>query len=437
MKKIPFYKAFFICIFIITPIYFASAQQIQKLVLDSCYRYAETNYPLVKQKGLIDKTTQYNLSNLSKGYFPQLNIGGQATYQSEVTQIQLNGTLPPQLNIEFPTIDKDQYKIYGEIVQPLTDLVNIRTSQKIIRVTGDIEEQKIEVEMHKIREKIIQIFLGIKLLDEQLILNDLLQNDLRTGIKKTEKWIANGLAFRSNLDLMNAELLKAQQNRIEIESARKVYTLMLSQFIGREIDDQVELVFPDLPEYKDPSLFTKTNERPELSLFDYQKNLINQQKELLNIKTIPKFSLFLQSGYGRPALNMLSPDFNFYYIGGVRLQWNLSTFYTFGKEQKILKLQENSIDVQRDLFLFNTNLQLIQQQKEIEKYTKMIQNDEQIIKLRENVKKSAQNQLTEGTISATDYITFINAEERAKQDLTLHRMQLLIAIYQYNSTLGK
>lgn len=409
------------------------AQNGEQLLLDSCIVYATQHYPLVKQVGLIEQTTQFTLSNLSKGYFPQISLNGQASYQSDVTQIQLNGTLPPQLNIEFPTMAKDQYKIYGEIVQPLTDFATIYNSKKIVDAGAEVEKQKIEVEMHKIREKIIQIFLGIKLLDEQLLLNDLLQKDIRTGIEKTEKWVQNGVALRSNVDLLNAELLKAQQFRLEIESARKVYILMLSQFIGKELTDQVQLETPYSPLLREKNL----NERPELFLFDLQKNLINKQKELLTIKTIPRFSLFLQSGYGRPALNMLSPDFDFYYIGGVRLQWNLSSFYTYGKEQKIFNLQQNSVDVQRNIFLFNNNLQLIQQQKEIEKYQKMIQNDQQIIKLRENVKISAQNQLAEGTISSTDYITFITAEERAKQDLVLHQMQLLIAIYQYNSILGK
>jgi outer membrane protein TolC len=410
-----------------------SAQNGEKLLLDSCIVYATQNYPLVKQVGLIEQTRHYTLSNLSKGYFPQISLNGQASYQSDVTQIQMNGTLPPQLNIDFPTMEKDQYKICGEVVQPLTDFATIYNSKKIVGASAEVEKQKIEVEMHKIREKIIQIFLGIKLLDEQLSLNDLLQKDINTGIEKTEKWVQNGVALRSNVDLLKAELLKAQQYRLEIESARKVYILMLSQFIGKDLNEQVELETPYSPLFE----VNIQNQRPELFLFDLQKELINTQKDLLTIKTIPRFSLFLQSGYGRPALNMLSPDFDFYYMGGVRLQWNLSAFYTYGKEQKIYNLQQKSVDVQRNIFLFNNNLQLIQQQKEIEKYQKMIQNDLQIIKLRENVKISAQNQLAEGTISSTDYITFITAEERAKQDLVLHQMQLLIAIYQYNSTLGK
>jgi outer membrane protein TolC len=429
-------KRFLILLSVTTILNPLIAQKPQQLYLDSCYIYAKQNYPLVKQKGLIEKTTQYTLSNISKGYFPQLSIGGQATYQSDVTQIQLNGTLPPQLNIEFPTIDKDQYKIYGEVVQPLTDLATVRTSQKVAQATGVLEEQKIEVELYKINERINQLFLGIQLLNEQLVLNDLLQKDIQTGIDKMSTFVKNGLALRTNIDQLEAELWKTKQYRLEIETARKVYIQLLSEFIGIPLQDPLELVYNNFESGWSAGT-TQNCQRPELLVFDYQKNVMQYQNQFLNIKSIPRISLFLQSGYGKPALNMLNPNFDFYYIGGVRLQWNLSTFYSISKEKKLVQLQKNSVDVQKELFLFNNNMQLIQQQNEIEKYQKMLENDQKIIALREKIKKNAQIQLTEGTITANDYLNFINAEEKAKQDYLLHKMQMTIAIYQYQSTIGK
>jgi len=286
-----------------------------------------------------------------------------------------------------------------------------------------------------VRERINQIFLGIKLLDEQLILNDLLQKDIQTGIEKMKKWVENGIAMKSNLSQLEAELLKVQQYQMEIETARQTYFSILSQFIGIPIDNTTTLSY----EEPDSSWIPKNqpNQRPELTLFDYQKQLLSYQNRFLNIKTIPRFSLFLQSGYGRPALNMLSPDFDFYYIGGVRLQWNLATFYSLSKEKKLIQIQKSAVDIQKELFVFNTNLILIQQQNEIVKYQKLLENDQKIIQLRENIKKNAQTQLAEGTISATDYLNFVNAEEKAKQDMVLHKMQMIIAIYQFNSTIGK
>jgi len=59
------------------------AQPVQPLTIDSCYIWAKRNYPLVKQYGLIEKSKSYSLDNVAKGYLPQVNFGGYATYQSE------------------------------------------------------------------------------------------------------------------------------------------------------------------------------------------------------------------------------------------------------------------------------------------------------------------------------------------------------------------
>ena len=60
-----------------------------QLHIEECYEKAESNYPLIKQYGLIEKSGMYNLSNIGKGYLPQVQLSAKATYQSEVTKIPL------------------------------------------------------------------------------------------------------------------------------------------------------------------------------------------------------------------------------------------------------------------------------------------------------------------------------------------------------------
>src|SRR5699024_950182 len=79
------------------------------LSLDECYKLAKENYPLNNQYDLLKKSKEYSLENASKGYLPQFSIGGQATYQSDVTQIPIH--LP---NLDIPTVSNDQYKVFGD-----------------------------------------------------------------------------------------------------------------------------------------------------------------------------------------------------------------------------------------------------------------------------------------------------------------------------------
>ncbi|MCB0697918.1 MAG: TolC family protein [Chitinophagaceae bacterium] len=406
--------------------YGASAEQGEQLTLQSCYSKAETNYPLVKQFDLIEHSRAYSVANVNKGYLPMFNVAGQATYQSEVTNLPIS--IP---NANIPTLSKDQYKVYGEVVQPLTDLFTVKKQKDLVDANSLIEKQKAEVELYKLKDRVNNLYFGVLLLDAQIAQTKLLKKDIESGLAKTNTAIANGTALKSNANNLKAEMLKVDQHIIELKANRKAFLKMLSLFINEPINDDVVLQVPE------SSLPTKdVINRPELRLFDLQKEAFNVQDRLITSKTLPRFSLFFQGGVGRPALNFLSNDFNTYYIGGLRLNWNLSSLYTSGKEKKILGLNRNALDVQKEVFVFNTNLVLEQQSSQVQKVQSLINTDNDIIILRADIKNATKNQLEHGTATANDYITAANAEDQARQNLLIHRIQLLMAQYEYQTTSG-
>jgi len=406
-----------------------TAQNNEGLSIDSCYTKARRNYPMVKQFGLIEKTKNYSLENVSKGYLPQVNIGGQATYQSDVTQPTLNSNLPGTLPL-FEAISKDQYKIYGEVIQPITDLFTLNNQKELVEKNAEVEAQKLEVELYKIRERIDQVFFGILMIDQKISQTALLKKDIQDGIDKTNAAIANGISLKSNLYLLQAEMLKADQRTTELTAARKSYADVLSLFIAEPVSESTVIQKPTMPQ------FSSVVTRPELEMYDVQKQVFDIQGNIVNARNLPRFSLFVQSGMGRPALNMLSNDFDFFYIGGLRLNWSLSSFYTSRNEKEILGFNKNTMDIQKETFLFNTGLAVKQQFNEVAKIETLIQTDTEIIALRENIKTTAQSQLSNGVISATDYVTFVNAEDQARQNLLLHQTQLLMVLYNNKTTTG-
>ncbi len=405
--------------------HWAMAQQSNSLTLDNCLEMAKQNYPLIKQYTLIEKTKEYSIANAQKGYLPQFNVAGQATYQSAVTAVPIS--LP---NMDVPTISKDQYRLYGEVSQSITDLFTVKDQKEYINTNSEIESQKVEVELYKLRERINNLFFGILLIDAQIQQTELLKKDIQSGIEKTNVAIANGVALKSTADNLKAELLKADQRTIELKATRKGYADMLALFIGNPIDENTILEKPhrQMPTY--------TINRPELRLFDLQKKSFDVQEKLITAKNLPRFSLFFQGGVGRPGLNMLNPDFQGYYITGLRLNWNLTGFYTYKNEKKILANNQSIIDIQRETFLFNTNLTLKQQNADITKMQELIETDRSIITLRESVKNTTQNQLTYGTATTNDYLIAVNAEDQAKQSLILHEIQLLMTEYNAQTTAG-
>ncbi len=401
------------------------AQSVGNLTIDSCYAMAKRNYPLVKQYALIEKSKEYSIDNVNKSYLPQFNIAGQATYQSEVTKVPIS--IP---NMSISELSKDQYKLYGEVSQPITDLFTVKDQKELVKANSEIEVQKIEVELYKLKERINNLYFGILLIDAQIQQTELLKKDIQTGIDKINTAIANGTALKSTADNLKAELLKANQRTIELKSNRKGYADMLSLFINQTINENTTLVKPN------PQIISNAINRPELKLYELQKKTFDVQSKLITAKNIPRFSLYFQGGLGRPALNMLSNDVKGYYIGGLRLNWSLTGFYTYNKEKKILALNQNALDIQKDVFLFNTNLNLQQQNSEVTKVQQLIETDNSIITLRESIKNTTKNQLENGTATTNDYLTAVNAQDQAQQNLLLHQIQLLMAQYNYQTTSG-
>lgn len=399
------------------------AQSNNTFTIENCYQLATKNFPLVKQMALIEKTKQYSLDNASKGYLPQLSINGQGTYQSDVTAVKIPG-------VTITELSKDQYKIYGEINQSLTDAFIIKQQKELTKANTEAEKQNIEVEVYKLKERINQIYFGVILIDAQITQNELLKKDVQSGIDKTIAAIENGTALKSSLDNLKAELLKDDQRTIELKANRKGYTDMLSIFINMPIDENTKFTNPIT------QVIQPTINRPELKLYEVQKKSFDVQNKLITRKNLPKIGLFAQGGYGRPALNQLSNDFATYYIGGVKLNWNFGGLYTAKGDRALLKMNQQSIDVQKEVFLFNTNITLSQQTSEVTKYQQLITTDNEIILLRAKVKETAKNQLAYGTITTNDYLTYVNAEDQARQNLLQHQVQLSLAQYNYQNTAG-
>ncbi len=395
-----------------------------KLSIEQCYDLAKKNYPLVKQMELITKTAEYTIQNTSRGYLPQVSIGGQATYQSDVTGLPLN----------IPTIeklDKDQYKLYADVSQMVYDGGVISQQKKIQQANSEVEQEKIEVELYKLKERINQLYFGVLMIDGQLTQVELLRKDINTGLEKVNAAIKNGVALKINADVLKAELLKAEQKTIELKSARSAYLTALGLFINQTPDVNTILEQPAIE--ASPAA---TINRPELKLFEIQNRFIDTQSKLITRKNLPKLGLFGQAGYGRPALNMLNNKFDTYYVGGVRFNWALSGFYTMKNERQLLDVNRKMIDIQKEVFLFNTNVVLTQQNSELNKLRELMQVDNQIIELRTGIKNTAKVQLENGVISSNDYLREVNAEDQARQNLLLHEIQLLLAGYNYKTTSG-
>ncbi|MEP7255359.1 MAG: TolC family protein [Ferruginibacter sp.] len=404
------------------------SQSTPVLTLEQCYTLALTNSPLAQQKALTIAAGNMAEKNQNLKWLPQVDLNAQATYQSAVTSFPVK--LP---NVNVDELSKDQYKTTLEIIQPIYDGGIISGQKKLQHITNSIESQKVEVDLYQLKAKVNSYFFTALLMEENIRLMDIVKEDLNNNIKKASAQAANGIATNSNVDVLRAELLKTEQKMIEFNAVRKGAMQMLEILTGTTIAENTSFTKPAGTAVVAETVIA----RPELKLFDFQKQQFQQQSKLVNAKSNPKLSFFTTGGYGKPGLNQLKNEFQWYYIGGVKLSVPIMNHFTQQKEKNLLKIQEQIVDKQKENFLSNNQQLLLQQKNEVEKYQQLVATDADIVALRTKIKENASFKLANGIITSSDYIIELNAENQAMLNQKLHEIQWLQAQYNYQLVIGK
>lgn len=402
------------------------ASQAQQVTLDQCLQMAKDNYPQVRKKGLIDKAEQYDLRNASIAWAPQLTVSGKATYQSDVMEMPFE---IPGYSFDLP---HDQYSVVGELSQQLWDGGETVSKKRIVRAGSEVERKQLEVTLYALNERVQNIYLGILLIDKQAEQNSLLMQSLQRSMKEVEAMIDNGMAYRSDKDIVMVNILNCEQQAAELEADRKAYTDMLGRLTGTDMS-AAQFAEPS----DDLSSLSGTVSRPELALYDAQLLQSKAQRKELDSRISPKFSLSLQAGAGRPGLNMLKNEFDPYYTAGLKMQWNIGALYTRRNDIRKIETQQSSIEADRETFLFNTSLDMTDGMNAIAKMKMTLERDNRIIELRESVRKAGEEQYRSGVIKMTDLLDLIDDEHDARLARSVHQVQLLMEIYKLRNITGE
>ena len=403
----------------------------QAQTLEECQQAAERNYPLIQQYGLIEKTTELTVTNIQKGWLPQVSASAQATLQSDVTafpdQIQ---KVYQTMGIDMQGLKKDQYRVGIDVQQTVFDGGAIKNQKEIARQQGKVQAAQNEVHLYNVRKRVNEMYFGLLLINEQIALNKDLQRLLEQNEKKLASMVKGGTAAESDYLNVKAERLNVAQQMTGLQAQRQALVRMLSAFCGIEVK---QIVRPPLT----PPV-GGGNARPELKAIDAQLKLADAQEKALNVALMPKLGVFAQGYYGYPGYNMfedmMSRKFSWNGMIGARLSWNIGALYTRKNDKAKLNIQRSMFNVQRETFLFNNNLEQIQQNENIERYKKLMADDEEIISLRSSIRKAAESKLSHGIIDVNDLVKEITNENAAKVQQRVHEIEMLKEIYDLKYT---
>lgn len=407
-----------------------------QVTLDECRRLAREHYPEIRQYDLVRRTEEYTLSNARRAWLPQLSFAAQATWQTEVPSFPnaLAGMLAQQ-GIDMPGMNKDQYKAALELNQTLWDGGKSEADKRIARAEAAEQARSADVDLYALQGRVDNLFFGILLLDERIAQTRLTLDLLRSNLEKVRALQRNGVAMQSDADAVEAELLTVNQQLTQVTASRDSYRRMLEIFTGRPLDGE-QLERPDASEPR-----SMESSRPELALFDATADKLTAQERLVKAATRPCFGLFAQGYYGYPGMDyfqsMMSPDWSWNAMAGVKMSWNFGAYYTRKNSLAKLRTAKEQVEVQREIFLFNTRLQTAEESGDIARLRKALADDDRIVALRRSVREAAESKLRNGVIDTDDLLRKITDEAAAATARSAREIELLKTIYELKHTINR
>lgn len=399
-----------------------SAQNMS-LTLEQCLKNAQDNSALLAIKPLQSQALLAKTKRLNRSLWPQTTFVGQASWQSEVLSLPIN--IP---GLEVPSPQAEQYRLSVDIQQTLWDGGITKAQKQQDEAMAIASSAEIDINYHQVKGLIEQLFFGALMAEWQAQYTGLISDDVTIQLAKLQAAVDNGIATPNDVQRLQAKLIELEQKKLEAIHLKTSALTALEQWTAMTIKDGTILVLPD-------NVFTTTSiQRPELNLLEAKTLTLDAGKRLVQASNSPKLGAYASLGYGQPGLNLFSNQWSTYAIVGAKLSIPLSYLYSGSQRLDLqqLHLQQEQVNLQKEHFLQQIEMQRIAQVEEIHRLEALQDSDQELIRLRNAIAETAAVQLNEGIITSSDYISTINDKELAHQQQILHQVQKMKAITLYN-----
>lgn len=395
-----------------------------KTSLDSCLRWSAQNYPIYRQSERFKEQMVLNVQGIKETWIPKVNLNIQGTYQTEVVQFNI-----PGFTTNFP---HDAYLGSLVVEQLLFDGGISRKQVQLEQMNTEVEIQKNKVEVYRVVDRVNQVYMAILLAKANISMLELLQDNLMKRSVNVAAGVSNGLVLQTQLDEIEVELLKTQQQLIEAKENLNGLCTSLSILTGKTLVATTEFVASPAG----GSNLSASIMRPESTLLLMQEGLLSEKYNLTRNLALPKLVFNAAGNYGRPGPNFINQNLRFFGSGNIALRWNVSSLYGLNRERKRFDISRKILEIQRDQLNQNIESSLANFASQLTAMDQVIQLDELIIQKKSAIAAVAANQLDNGKITPTVYLLQLNDEMAARLNLKIHEIKRLNAWSNYNITLG-
>jgi outer membrane protein TolC len=389
--------------------------------------------PRGRQVELLASQSALRLRNLQAERLPTLSVLGQTQYQSDVPVMPLEfpGGLRP------PIPPKDTYDAYLSGRARLYDpTVSPRRAAERAQLAES--QARVHTALYDLRRSVNEAYFGALLLGAQRAELENAVTNLEAQRKVAAERVQGGAALRSEVTMLDAELLRRRQTLADLAASREATLDVLEELTGQTLDGRVVLALPDLSVEvaRARAALSELRARPEYEQFARSREVIERQQAVIRAQDLPRVSAYSRAGYGQPGLNPLGTGFDTYWLGGVQVEWMPWRWGTTEREREVLALQQQIVASEEAAFTDAIRRSVIRDLATIDRLEQSLQADAAIIALREQVLRETRLRFNEGVVTSAEYVDRETDLLDARLARVTHSVELAQARARFLTQLG-
>lgn len=392
----------------------------QRYSLEYCLDKATEISPLTRQQLYYETLEEMTEKNISNAYLPAFFFNGQASWQSDVFSFPSNPVL------ESPLIPKEQFRLTLDLNQKIYD-GGLTKNQKIAETAKlQSDRQSVEIDLYDIKSTITKLYFAALIYQENIKIFNTLLAELQEQYRLVESRVKNGVLLKSASNEFRKQILTTEQNMLSASLEQEAILQMLSKWIE---EDMTSAKFLEIPQAQS-GLNQYEVKRPEVKLLESQNLYFESMKNLSSVKRRPNIWAVAQAGVGQPnAYNFLEVDVSDFYYVGVRLSWHVFDYGNVKRERSMFEANQSIINAKKEHLVDNIDIQLTKELSEVNKLKELIEKDTEIVDLQSEIVESAFSQLSNGTITSTEYLSQLSSRTHLQLNRQIHLIQLRQAEY--------
>lgn len=402
--------------------YSVGAQQI--LTLEECLHRVRMAATQTQQINVTKQSADLQKKIIARNYWPQVTMGVKATWQSDVTMLPID--IP---NFDIPVVPQEQYAATVDINQMIYDGGVTRALTEIRVAESDLKVNQWESGLLNADKEAINLYFQLALQEKLKINAELLLKQLEISLSQAEKLLDAGIIDINDVLPIRIKLVETNQKMQEADSHIRSTRQSLSDLMNISQTD-----FQVAPEPGQSVIRNNVfSERPEVQSLESQNRLLTAQNHLSDAQVKPSLGTFVNLGYGRPGLNFLANQADFYALAGIKLNVPVGHLITRRKEMEnqVNALEITQVRLIKEGLLRNLRMSENRYLEEIDKLKTWLQEDEKMVDLRTQMQSISRSKWEGGIITTTAYLAEITelslAEERKQtHQITLMRAEALL-----------